>query len=66
MPKLPERPYAKKHLLYLNICLLDVKALTQLRDDNSPDDRFQKTKYTCFNPKAAAFLLSSMLEVPVS
>eukprot|EP00434_Breviolum_minutum_P018350 symbB.v1.2.016191.t1/scaffold1223.1/size130870/4 len=26
-------------------------ALTQLRDDNSPDDRFQKTKYTCFNPK---------------
>ncbi|CAK8985673.1 unnamed protein product [Durusdinium trenchii] len=29
--------------------LLD--ALTQLREDNSPDERYQKTKYTCFNPK---------------
>eukprot|EP00913_Durusdinium_trenchii_P027396 g25699.t2 len=26
-------------------------ALTQLREDNSPDERYQKTKYTCFNPK---------------
>ena len=26
-------------------------ALTQLREDNSPDERFQKTKYSCFNPK---------------
>ncbi|CAJ1374166.1 unnamed protein product [Effrenium voratum] len=26
-------------------------ALTQLREDNSPDERFQKTKYVCFNPK---------------
>lgn len=32
---------------------ISTEALTQLRDDNSPDDRFQKTKYTCFNPKAA-------------
>lgn len=27
------------------------QALTQLREDNSPDERYQKTKYTCFNPK---------------
>ncbi|CAE8588678.1 unnamed protein product [Polarella glacialis] len=26
-------------------------ALTALREDNSPDERYQKTRLTCFNPK---------------
>jgi len=26
-------------------------ALSQLREDSNPDERFQKTKYSCFNPK---------------
>jgi dynein heavy chain len=27
-------------------------ALSALREDNNPDERFQKTKFTCFNPKS--------------
>ena len=30
------------------------EALTQLREDQNPDERYQKTKYLCFNPKAAS------------
>ena len=27
------------------------QALTQLREDQNPDERYQKTRYICFNPK---------------